>query len=214
MPTTENHWLFLSSDTGDLLQDGSYHGIPCNWTLYALKVEAFSAKKAKKILGCIRRDLIWRPKEVILPLCSAVVSHLGWCAQCWVPQYRDSHWAYQNESRKGTGRWEQDWSIHHTKRGSELELSAWWRKGSSQILSTCINTCQESIKKKKGRTRLFLVVPWDSTREKCAHITVPKDSESQQHHFHRKVDQVGVMFILIIKRSVLKLSSVINKDYL
>lgn len=69
-------------------------------------------------------------------------------------------------------------------------------------------------KKKKGRIRLFLVMPWDSTREKWAHITVPKDSESQQHHFHRKVDQVGVMFILIIKQSVLKLSSVINKDYL
>lgn len=90
MPSTENHWLFLSSDTGNLLQDGCYRGIPSNWTLYALKVQVLSAKKAKNILGYIRKDLIWRLNEVILPFYSAMVSHLRWCVQCWVPWYREA----------------------------------------------------------------------------------------------------------------------------
>ena len=50
---------------------------------------ALTAQKAKCILGCIKRHIVSRSKEVILPLCSAPVRfHLECCNQMWNPQYK------------------------------------------------------------------------------------------------------------------------------
>jgi len=46
-------------------------------------------KKATGILGCIKKSMSSRLREMILPLCSAVVrSHLECYVQFWVPQFK------------------------------------------------------------------------------------------------------------------------------
>jgi len=48
-----------------------------------------AAQKTDCVLGCIKRSVVSRSREVILPLCSALVRpHLDYCVQLWSPQHR------------------------------------------------------------------------------------------------------------------------------
>ncbi|GAB0188105.1 mitochondrial enolase superfamily member 1 [Grus japonensis] len=50
------------------------------------------AKQANRMLDCINKGITSRDKEVIIPLCSALVRpHLESCAQFWSPLYKIKH---------------------------------------------------------------------------------------------------------------------------
>ncbi|KAK4821631.1 hypothetical protein QYF61_026098 [Mycteria americana] len=134
---------------------------------------ALAAQKANRTLGCIKRSVTSRSREMILPFYSTLVRpHLEYCVQLWGPQYRKDMDLLEQVQRRATKMIRGMEHLSCEERLRELELFSLEKRRLRGDLIAAFQYLKRAYK--KDGDRVFSRACSDRTRDRKFGLKVQK----------------------------------------